>query len=404
MAARPGGRRRFMPHPQAAAGRPIGRRAGCPVNSDERRAARRERREQERARRRAARLEGCTLEAVADLAALEQAARAAKRGVGWKASVQRYDRDRLLNVLKARRDLLDGADIRRGFHEFDLYESGKLRHICSVHFSERVVHKSLSQNALVPALTASFVRSNTANTAGRGTSDAMRIIKRDLARHWRAHGAEGYVLLVDFSDYFAKIDHGAMKAVVARALDDPRLVSLAGSLIDAGGERGLGLGSEPNQVMAVALPGRVDHMVCETCAVEAYGRYMDDSYAIHASKEHLRWVLGRIRECAGGLGIEINERKTRIVKLSHGFTWLKKKWSYSPTGKVVVRPCRESITRERRKLKAHARMVEGGRMTFEQARCSYASWRGSMEGLDARRSVRSMDALYRELFGVRPPS
>lgn len=38
-------------------------------------------------------------------------------------------------------------------------------------------------------------------------------------------------------------------------------------------------------------------------------------------------------------------------------------------------------------------------MTPEQVEQSYQSWRGGMKRLDAHRSVRAMDALYRSLFG-----
>ena len=63
-----------------------------------------------------------------------------------------------------------------------------------------------------------------------------------------------------------------------------------------------------------------------------------------------------------------------------------------------MKPCRDSITRERRKLKKMARMVADGVMTPEQVERSYQSWRGGMKRLDAHRSVLAMDALYRSLF------
>ena len=115
------------------------------MNSKERKAARRKRRDEERAKKKAKRNEGCTLEDVADLNALYKAQRRAARGVAWKASTQRYQLDWLLNISKAHDDILAGNEICRGFHEFDLMERGKLRHICSVHFSERVVQKSITQ-------------------------------------------------------------------------------------------------------------------------------------------------------------------------------------------------------------------------------------------------------------------
>lgn len=369
------------------------------MNSDERKAARRKRREEKRAEKRRERIEGCTIERVADLNSLYDAALKAKRGVAWKASVQRYQMRVLRNISKAHDDLLAGNDIRRGFTEFDIMERGKHRHISSVHFSERVIHKSLSRNALVPAIVPTFTSGNSANISGRGTDYAIRRLKKQLARHWRKHGSDGYILLVDFRDYFANIDHNAVKGVVRSALDDERVIALTESLIDAHGDVGLGLGSEPNQTLAVALPNRIDHWAEEMPRLEATGRYMDDSYYIDMDKQKLRVVLACIEILCEDLGIEINHRKTRIVKLSRGFRFLKKRFSYSPSGKVIVRPCRDSITRERRKLKAMRRMLDRGEITREQIDISYQSWRGGMRGLDAHRTVLSMDSLYRELFG-----
>lgn len=367
------------------------------MNSRERHEARRCRREADREYKRAKRVESLTLDAVASLDNLHKAAHEASRGVSWKSSVQRYMVRELQNIVRARHQLQDGEDIRRGFNEFDVVERGKRRHIMSVKYSERVIQKSYSQNVLVPALTASFIRNNTANTKGRGTDDAIRRIKRDLVRHYRRHGREGYILLVDFSDYFASIPHGTLRSIVCRAVADRRALALGLAFIDAT-DVGLGLGSEPNQVMAVAFPGAIDHMVTETCGIEAYGRYMDDSYAIAPDKETLVATLARIREKCAELGIAVNEKKTRIVKLSKGFTWLKKRIGYGENGRIVIRPSRESITRERRKLKKHAKMVAGGAMTLEQARQSYQSWRGGMKRLDAHRTVLAMDRLWRDLF------
>lgn len=373
------------------------------MNSDDRRAARRARREEKRARNRAERIDGLTLERIADMDALYDAAMKSRRGVSWKASVQSYCLHVLGNVYKARQDLLNGEDIRRGFHEFDLIERGKLRHISSVHFSERVVHKSLSQNALVPAIMPTLTAGNSANMKGRGVDYAIARLKNQLARHYRRHGTDGYVLLVDFSDYFARIDHDAAKRLVMKALDDERLVALTNSLIDACGDVGLGLGSEPNQILAVALPNPIDHWAEEMAGLEATGRYMDDSYYIDMSKDKLKLVLACIEILCDDLGITINKKKTRIVKLSRGFRFLKKRFYYGPTGKVVVRPSREAITRERRKLKAMRRMLDRGEITMRQINQSYQSWRGGMLRLDAHETVLSMDRLYKELFGNEYP-
>lgn len=388
---------RLSEHPLAAVrGALLGEPA---MKSEERRAARRARREQARLKKREERLEGLDLDAVADLGNLYKAAHQAARGVMWKSSTQRYMKDVLRNTVKSRRDLLDGVDICKGFNRFTLYERGKLRHIAAVKFSERVVHKSLSQNVLVPAITPSLISSNSANVKGRGTHYAIMTLKKQLARHWQRHGSEGYILLIDFSDYFGRIDRDCVKAQIDKYLDNEDVIALSKHLIDVQGEVGLGLGSEPNQILAIAYPNEIDHLVTEMCGVEAYGRYMDDSYVISPDKSVLQATLAVIADRCAALGIVINWKKTRIVKLSRGFTFLKKRFFFTDTGRIVVKPCRASITRERRKLKKQASLYREGNMTFEQVWQSYQSWRGGMTHFDAHRTVLSMDALFKELMG-----
>ena len=84
---------------------------------------------------------------------------------------------------------------------------------------------------------------------------------------------------------------------------------------------------------------------------------MDDSYCIALDKQTLWDALSRIEALCDDLGIIINRKKTRVVKLSRGFVFLKKRFSYGEGEKVVVRPCRSSVTRQRRKLKKQAALV-----------------------------------------------
>lgn len=40
----------------------------------------------------------------------------------------------------------------------------------------------------------------------------LKRLKRDLVRHYARYGSEGYILLIDFSDYFGSIAHEAAEA------------------------------------------------------------------------------------------------------------------------------------------------------------------------------------------------
>lgn len=344
--------------------------------------------------------------------ALSRAAKDAAKGVKYKASVQRFMLRRLTNVEAINRNLMYRKDIRKGFICFNLMERGKLRKIMSVHFSERVTQKSLNQNALIPVLTRSLIHDNGASQKGKGTGFAMKRLVKHLRRHYRKHGREGYVLLIDFSDYFGSIDHDIAKGIIDKAFDDPGIIWLAHLFIDAYYEfnvrfknlpeseahRGLGLGSEINQTLAITVPNRLDHFIKEVLRIEAYERYMDDSCLIHESKEYLEYCLEEIKKVCAKLKIKINEKKTRIVKLSHGFTFLKTKIYLTDTGKILRMPCHKAIVQERRKLKKQKKLVDKNVMTFADVQCSYSSWKGSMKRRNARKTVHSMDKLFDSLF------
>lgn len=377
------------------------------MNSDERRKARRARRDAKRAANRAKRCAALTISNAARLDNIHEAARDAAKGVRWKASVQRYMIHSLRNSLYARRDLLAGNDIRKGFVRFHVIERGKDRAIAAPRFSERVIQKAVTRSVMAPAVWPTLTPGCAANMRGRGTGYALMRLKGQLAEHYRRHGAEGYVLLMDFSDYFGTIDHGTAFDLVRRTLTDPAAVEFMRLQIEANGRIGLGLGSEPNQALAVAIPSPLDHLGERWYGIEASGRYMDDSYFIALDKETLWRFLDAARALCSSLGITVNERKTRVVKLTRGFTFLKKRFRFTESGKIVVTPIPKSLARERRKLRTHARMVAEGSMTLEQAYVSYMSFRGSLERkqgdgrprfrMDVHWIVRDFDRLFVEL-------
>ena len=146
------------------------------------------------------------------------------------------------------------------------------------------------------------------------------------------------------------------------------------------------------------LPNRADHYAKEVLRIRGYGRYMDDSCLLHHSIAYLEECLERLEVIYSEYGIVINKKKTKIVDLKHGFTFLKTHFYITETGRIIKKPCRDSITRERRKLKKQAALVASGVLTFDEVLRSYASWRGSMSHRDAYRTVQSMDRLFNGLF------
>ena len=125
---------------------------------------------------------------------------------------------------------------------------------------------------------------------------------------------------------------------------------------------------------------------------------MDDFYLIHEDREYLQKCLDTIRGMYAEIGIELNERKTKIVKLSEEFKFLKGKIHLTDTGRVIMRPEHNSIVRERRKLKKLKKKLDEGKITFADVQQAYNSWKGYISYFNSYRTLRSMDKLFNQLF------
>lgn len=376
------------------------------MTSEERRQKRFERR---RARREAKKQKAIALyddfNRLCTLNALFTAARKARKTIRWKSSVQRYFMNWLRNVIMLRVMLLMGQNVTMGFICFALCERGKTRYIRSVHFKERVAQRTICDNALVPVLSRSLIYDNGASLDGKGITFALKRLKFHLHSFYRKHGSnEGYILLIDFSGYFDNILHEPLYEILDRAFSDKRIVELARQFIEPFGEKSVGIGSQVSQILAISYRSYLDHFIKEVLREEFYACYMDDSYIINESKERLQFCLQEIEKKCAERGIVLNRKKTQIVKLSHGFTYMKGRYWLTDSGKVVAKPYHKSTAIERRKLKAFRRFYDSGEMTLAQVVCSYNSYRGYLiDNYNSHKTVRNMDKLFHELFGYDTP-
>jgi hypothetical protein len=334
---------------------------------------------------------------------LHEAFKKARRGVGWKESVQRFEASWLSNINKIYKKLLNKEDISSGFVEFTIKERGKERHIKSVHISERLVQKAVCDQSLEPILSRTLIYDNSASLKEKGVHFALRRLKVHLSRFYRENGFsnDGYVLAIDLSKFFDSIRHDILLKNISRYIKDPDLFDLIKRFIVVFGDNiSLGLGSQISQICAIFFPKTIDHFAKGPLGIKYYSRYMDDIYLIHKSKAHLRHCLKEISKKFEEIGLVVNNKKTRISALKHGFVFLKGRYSLNEKGGIVCRPCRKSTERMRRKLLKFKKIIEqGGRLSYRDIWDSYQSWRNTYKKrFSAYYRIRKMDGLYNRLF------
>lgn len=320
----------------------------------------------------------------------------------WKNSVQSYIARITENIALTHGQLMNGTFKSRGFHEFDLIERGKLRHIKSVHISERVVQRCLCDFILVKVFSNSFVFDNAASLKGKGIDFAMDRVDTQLHRFYRAFGpdgvAHGAVLLGDFSDFFNSSPHDIIYVEGERRIKDVRIRKLANGFMEDFGDVGFGLGSQVSQIDALMVASPLDHFIKEKLHIKYYGRYMDDFYLIHEDPEYLAYCMKEIEKKCIELGLHLNVKKTRIVPLRTGFKFLKTKFILTETGAVIRKMNRSSPKRMRKKLRTFKRWMEEGKFTFDDVNTAYQSWRGHMRRGNSTKVLRKMDKFFNELF------
>lgn len=315
---------------------------------------------------------------------------------------------------------------------FRICEQGHLRLIRAPTVRDMVAQHALCDGILVPELTRYLIHDNGASQTGKGISFTRRRFEQHLRQHYRKYGTDGYVLMIDFRKFFDNIKHGKLIEKIRERINDEHTIELIRKIMSAceidvsysddphiidrvfnsleyeripreelTGKRwmkkSLGIGLPISQIAGIYFPTEIDTYCKTVMKCRGYDVYMDDRIIIHPDKEYLKTMLDGIREISHRLGLHINEHKTQIVKLSHGFTFLKTRYILTESGKIIRKIPRPVVVRQRRKMKKLAQIAAAGEMTLDQFRHQYISWRGDKRRYNAHITLITMDKLYRRL-------
>lgn len=351
------------------------------------------------------------------------------RSSGWKQSAQRFLLNRLTEVSALQKSVHDGGYQPDKGGKFRIRENGHERIIHAMTPRDAVLQHVLADEILIPTLRRYLIYDNGASLKGKGISFTRRRFEEHLRWHYRRYGTKGYILLIDFRKYFDNIRHDTALRLVREKVHDDMIMDILRRIfktyeVDISyrddedieqkvfnsleyqriskdlltGKRymrkSISIGSQISQIVGVFYPTLIDTYCKTVKQVHCYDAYMDDRIIVHPSKDFLRGILKDIEQIASSLGIFINHRKTQIIKISHGFTWLKTRYILTDTGKVIRKMPRDAARREKRRLKKIMQLVEAGKLTKEQAWAQYKSWRGDKKRYRAHRTLRNMDKLF----------
>lgn len=373
------------------------------MTNNERKEARYQRRQEKRKRNAAARSEQIgTLESVFSFDTMFCYGHKCCNGVRWKQSVQNFERHLLVNTSRNRRRVLDETWRPYPCVSFTLMERGKIRHIDAPHILDRQIHKTLVNEVLIPIYRPHMIEDNAASRVGGGLHFQYSRIKKQLGRHFRKHGRQGGILLLDLAGFFPNANRALIIERHSLLIDDPGLRELADKAVllspEASPGHGMALGLELSQIEMTALPTAMDQWLKCQCHIAGCGHYMDDYYVICEDTDRLKGIANDLIRRFEDAGIPINRHKVHIQPLTKPFRFCKAKFTLTESGRVIINRCRKGMKRARRKLHMLARGIAAGTHTMADVDAFMESQRAYYKQYDDHGRVLRLERMYHAIF------
>lgn len=326
---------------------------------------------------------------VYDFENLHEAYREARKNKRYRDEVLRFSANLEENLIQIQNELIWKTYSVGRYREFYVWEPKK-RLIMALPFKDRVVQWAIYR-VLNPLIERRYIRDSYACRVGYGAHRAVNRLQYWLRKMERQHDRV-YILKLDISKYFYRVDHDVLMRILRRLIADEDLLWLLETIIrcehtkfgleqgdhEFTGERiggvGMPIGNLTSQMFANLYLNELDQFVKHTLREKYYMRYMDDALVLHHDKKHLWQVKQEIqRFVEEELHLVLNN-KTTVRTVNQGIDWVGYRvWS-------THRKLRKSTAQKMRKrLKYLQKAYARGEVDFEDINASVQSYLGIMK-------------------------
>ena len=337
-------------------------------------------------------------EKVIEFENMYKAYRKAKRGKGFKTSSAKFTVAALDGINTLIEQLKNKTYRIAPYNEFKVYEP-KERIIQTTSFKDKVVQHSLCDNIILPKLADIFIYDNCAGQKSKGTLFGLNRLSEQMQQFYKEYGYNGYILKCDISKFFYNISHEQLKDMVEYYFGyDADICWLCNLFIDSTEGKGLPLGNQINQGFALLYLDGMDKFIKTELGIKYYGRYMDDFYLIHQSKDYLKYCLEALTEYLTTLDLTFNG-KTQIFPFKNGVNYLGFHTYITKSGKAIRRLKNQNKRNAQRKYLKMAKLVIEGIIPKEKFNDSYNAWKNHISHGNCYRLSKSMDEKTERILG-----
>lgn len=293
------------------------------------------------------------------------------------------------NLISIQNDLIWQSYRVGRYREFFVHDP-KQRLIMALPFRDRVVQWALYR-ILNPLLDRRYIGTSYACRAGYGTHRAVKKVQHWIRQQSHQH-EKVYVLKLDISKYFYRIDHDTLMKILSGCIADEKILWLMETIIrcestpfglqlgDNGfrGERvhgmGMPIGNLTSQMIANLYLNELDQFVKHKLRVSRYARYMDDMIIVHHDKCYLWEIKSAIEEfLQDQLKLSLNN-KTSVRTCDQGVEFCG--YRIWPSR---MRMKRKSKIKMIRRLTSQANKYKAGEIGFDTYNASLQSYLGTVK-------------------------
>jgi RNA-directed DNA polymerase len=223
----------------------------------------------------------------------------ARRGKAFYAEVKMVDSDVEKYCRAIQKSLVNQTFTTSQYQIEERFDGRKMRTIYKLpYYPDRIVQHALL-NVVGELFVKTYIRDTFQSIVGRGTSDAMRRVKKLI----RSPECPKYALKIDIQKYYPSVNNAIMKKVIRRTIKCEPTLWLLDDIIDS--TTGLPIGNYTSQHFGNMYLNAIDWKVKQELKPQAYFRYCDDIVFMDNAKSKLLAIKVRVCKWLADISLQI---------------------------------------------------------------------------------------------------
>lgn len=312
-------------------------------------------------------------------------------GRRYRHDVMKYTQNLEENLIEIQNELIWHTYKVGEYHEFFVHDPKK-RLIMSLPFKDRIVQWAIYR-VMNPIFDRRYIHTSYGCRVGGGAHKAIK----QLQRYIRTTPQDAYVLKLDMSKYFYRVNHDILFGILKKIFKDKEVIWLMKTIIygdhlfgiqidDHNYEKervpgvGMAIGNLSSQMFANLYLNELDQYCKHVLHVKKYIRYMDDISIVSDDKRELWRYEKAIDEfVTTKLALKLNN-KTAVVSERQGVDFC----GYR-IFRDHIRLRKRSALHMKRRLKSIRKKYFNWKATSENYHDSLMSYLGSLKHCDGQR-------------------